>query len=71
MENQLETITDTIDRFVDNVLYRSNYTARLTWRDKVPTLKQRRVLVDNGYRVPASRGAAFDLIATFADWSTE
>ena len=41
---------------------------RATWRDKHPTIKQRIVLVDNGYPVPATRGEASDLIASFQDW---
>lgn len=35
---------------------------RWTWRDLHPTHRQRAVLVDRGYRVPATRGEASDLI---------
>lgn len=42
---------------------------KTTWRDKVPSNKQRAVLVDNGYRVPPTRGEAAELIATFLEAS--
>jgi hypothetical protein len=44
---------------------------RTSWRDKHPSLKQHRVLVDNGYAVPATRGEAADMIAMIAVWEDE
>ncbi len=54
-----------IDKIMPNVI--PNTWRRTSWRDKHPSIKQRRVLVDNGYRVPATRGEAAELIASLME----
>ena len=59
---------DRIGETITNLIKQAHRPRRLTWREKHPTVKQRIILVDAGYRVPPTRGAAYDLIATFQDW---
>ena len=62
----MDRLQQEIDQFIEGLADRQ--PRQITWRDKFPTNRQRTVLVDSGYRVPPTRGAAFDLIATFQDW---